>query len=66
MKGHRLQSLSAFSICKPKTKQAEEAEEKIDSEGGSSTGILACAPFAALTFDAQPRVAVLPDFFRKL
>jgi hypothetical protein len=32
----------------------------------SSTGALACAGFAALIIDAQPRVAVLPDFFRSL
>jgi hypothetical protein len=32
----------------------------------SSTGTLACAGFAALTIDAQPRVAVLLDFFRDL
>jgi hypothetical protein len=34
--------------------------------GFSSTGILACAEFAALTFNAQPRMAVLLDFFRNL
>ena len=32
----------------------------------SSTGTLACAGFAALIIDAQPGVAVLPDFFRNL
>jgi len=32
----------------------------------SSTGTLACAGFAALIVDAQPRVAVLLDFFHKL
>jgi len=32
----------------------------------SSTGTLACAGFAALIIDAQPRVAVLLDFFRNL
>jgi len=32
----------------------------------SSTGTLACAGFAALIIDAQPRVAVLLDFFRSL
>src|SRR5260370_27875434 len=31
-----------------------------------STGFLACAGFAALIIDAQPRVAVLLDFFRSL
>jgi hypothetical protein len=30
----------------------------------SSTGTLACAGFAALIIDTQPRVAVLLDFFR--
>jgi hypothetical protein len=32
----------------------------------SSTGTLACAGFAALIIDAQPRVGVLLDFFRSL
>src|SRR6266849_622434 len=32
----------------------------------NSTGTLACAGFAALIIDAQPRVAVLLDFFRNL
>jgi hypothetical protein len=34
--------------------------------GFSSTGTLACAGFAALIIDAQPRVAVLLDSFRSL
>ena len=32
----------------------------------SGTATLACAGFAALNIDAQPRVAVLFDFFRNL
>jgi hypothetical protein len=32
----------------------------------SSTGTLACAGFAACITEAQPRVAVLPNFFRNL
>jgi hypothetical protein len=40
--------------------------KKSIQSGFSSTGTLACAGFAALTIDAQPRVAVLLDFFRNL
>ena len=54
VKGHRLQSLSAFSICKPKTRQAEMAAEELDSEEGVVAQALLPVRFSARRQSRKP------------